>query len=693
MKLQSTGVLFLAIWCSGMLYGQSPVMKYGWQGKYGLTNPNGDLIAEPIYDKLRYRKDLDVYEAESDGLSGLLDRSGKLVIPLKYTSISVQKSYIEAIYPGWAKKDYYDLKFQQIDEVSWFERNPRFRDGMAVVRNKEGKYGVGDSTGKLIIPFEYDQISGRPVVGRFMARKGDAWAVVGMDNKPLTEFKFDRPYYSAGNGRFLIQGGGKAGILGRDGKVAIEPKFDGLHYMGRDVYAYEDGKLWGMIAADGTTTTAPKYTNDWWNIEAWDDYFFEYGIGAVRLEDGSYQYIDPGAKVVSDTYDYADVVFSANRSQVVRDGKTGFVDTTGKVAIPLVYTTSRYGWNISEKCKRLLVQKDGKYGIIDDNGNEIIPVQYTFLESSGCGRDDIVANLDGAWGIVGKDGGVKIPLKYEQFKVRWYQNPIDFVLREKSSGKYGVIDSNYNTLVDFKYEYLSKNYDGYRWCSWVEGKDTLAGMIGPEGQLIRWKNSPPDAALGTIKHGSGIFRLPNMKYGALNLEGAIQIPAQYESLAHTKWEGYFLARLHGKLGVIDDKGRVVIPFDYTNIQFPYDGERFEDLPAIMVFNKKSRGLISPKGDMLMAMSDEKITPFGKGFVKVEMADRYIYGLRSIDGREVLEMKYSSILPSYTKSSTRDNNPANADHSIAWVFWVGEDGKGNYCYVDSSGAHLLPGKYR
>ena len=54
-----------------------------------------------------------------------------------------------------------------------------------------------------------------------------------------------------------------------------------------------------------------------------------------------------------------------------KDGKYGYIDTTGKVVIPCQYDDA---WSFSEGLAR--VWKGEKTGFVDKNGKEVIPCEY-----------------------------------------------------------------------------------------------------------------------------------------------------------------------------------------------------------------------------------------------------------------------------------------------------------------------------
>lgn len=68
--------------------------------------------------------------------------------------------------------------------------------------------------------------------------------------------------------------------------------------------------------------------------------------------------------------------FHDGRAKIIENGKYGYIDTNGKLAIPAIYDRADNFINGGA-----IVQKDGKYGVINTNGNVLLPFEYTRIKS------------------------------------------------------------------------------------------------------------------------------------------------------------------------------------------------------------------------------------------------------------------------------------------------------------------------
>ena len=88
-------------------------------------------------------------------------------------------------------------------------------------------------------------------------------------------------------------------------------------------------------------------------------------------------------------------------------GKWGFVDSTGKLAIPCKYDGAG---SFSEGLA--IVVLDGKYGFVDSTGKLAIPCKYDLADPFSEGLAGVV--LDGKCGFIDSTGKLAIPCKYNE---------------------------------------------------------------------------------------------------------------------------------------------------------------------------------------------------------------------------------------------------------------------------------------
>lgn len=298
-------------------------------GKFGYINTTGQLVIPCQYDWGRYFYD-GLSEVRQDGEDFFIDKTGSKVFSCLedcfYEDFSEGLVVTEKqdTVTGQSKYGYTDTTGRLVIPCQYENASP-FCDGLAVVE-QDGKFGYIDTTGQVVIPFRYDL----------------AYTFTG-----------DRAAVSNENG---------GGYIDRTGKEAIPCQYNLAESFGED----------GLAAVSV------------WNREA---------------QESRYGYIDTtGQMVVPCQYAMA-WAFADGLARVANaDQEYGFVDTTGREVIPCQYDLV---YDFSDGMARLMA-KDGKWGFLDKTGELAIPCQYDAVFDFSEGRAAV--KKDGQWGLIAYSG-------------------------------------------------------------------------------------------------------------------------------------------------------------------------------------------------------------------------------------------------------------------------------------------------
>ena len=156
------------------------------------------------------------------------------------------------------------------------------------------------------------------------------------------------------------------------------------------------------------------------------------------------------------------------------------------------------------------------YGIIDDKYNEIVPFQYNgirFCESHVC------VSIGDKCGIIDLQNNTLIPIQYGS--ICFCGNYVCVSI----GNQYGVIDLQNNVIIPIQYDEI----------------DCI---------------------------GNGIFFIKNkIGWGAKSIDGH-EIPCIYHSMISSNAENQIYAKnQNGYCGVIDLNNNIIIPFEYSEIEF------------------------------------------------------------------------------------------------------------------------------
>lgn len=306
---------------------------------------------------------------------GLLDSSGKEIIPVTYDYVSAVSNGMIIVaqnidndsstgtnqvagHRGLDKFGVIDVKGDEIVPLK-YEYIDEFYDGMAMVKSGN-QIGFINTTGKEVIPAQY-------TAGIFDGI--EVWSGNGYSCK--TRFS---------DGFVCLRKDGKQVVLNTQGNIVLERDATSGFCTGfsEGLAKVHGNGTYGYIDITGATVIPPIY-------DVAHDFSEGYAIVGKKDTTGEYLYgaIDPtGNVVVPLEYPHMSP-FQEGRAKVWKQDESGtyrygFVDTTGKLVIPMIYQ------NASNFCNGLAVVDlyndyigDEKRGFIDQQGNVAIAPEYT----------------------------------------------------------------------------------------------------------------------------------------------------------------------------------------------------------------------------------------------------------------------------------------------------------------------------
>ncbi len=295
---------------------------------------------------------------------------------------------------------------------------------------------------------------------------------------------------------------------------------------------------------------------------------------------------------------------------VIKDGKYGYVDTSGNLVIPYQYDSAeRFSEGLAPVAK--MIDGHKKWGVIDRSGKLNIDYKYDLVTSGF--NHGVAAFGEGDGGcdkstLINIKGEEISPVKY----YRWYQlgDPeinydercvlIDgMMLVENYSGDYGIIDSTGNVIVPCQYccdaNDSPMSRPGYK--SIHHGYAYLQNYLFDKTGNIVLK----DVCSGLYEGLVMICR--NDKYGFVTLSGKVIIPPIYDA-AMVPHEGMIAVGQYAdkivdsekiKWGFINRLGKQIVPCVYSKVESYSEGYS----AVCKLFNKKHKwGYMDLSGKMI-----------------------------------------------------------------------------------------------
>ncbi|MFT5819647.1 MAG: hypothetical protein ACI8ZM_000872 [Crocinitomix sp.] len=146
----------------GTNYGLVSVITKANRKGWGWVNFKDEFVIDPIYDHAINFNKVGYAVVEKGGLKGMIDTTGRMILPLKYETIYCDISkdgYYCGVYPSAkvtslanAKKDYFDadLKIIPLENVKYLMGA---KNGNRIAfANAEGKKGYMDRNYQIVIP-------------------------------------------------------------------------------------------------------------------------------------------------------------------------------------------------------------------------------------------------------------------------------------------------------------------------------------------------------------------------------------------------------------------------------------------------------------------------------------------------------------------------------------------------------------
>lgn len=419
------------------------------------------------------------FPAYMNGKCGVIDNNGNIVIGMSYDEMVIVPDSTKDLFICTYNIDYntesFAIKvlnknnqnifteFKNVQAIensdgknTWYENN--------ILKFEEnGKYGLIDFDGKVILNAEYDEI----------------YAMEGIEKN------------------IIIKQGDKIGLVNTSmGEIAISPTYDEISSLVNG--KYENGYIvkqndkYGIISADSKVIFEPQF-EEIQNVTS-DGYY-------VVVENGEKKLINDNKDLILKiSYDKVTEIVG-NNLVVEKGGKFGIIDLNGTQIIPNEYENIRHTFD-----KYYIAQKDGLYGIISTENEVKIDFKYTTMDyikeadfiqaDNDTYKTDIINrkfetvlsniivsefNLENGYIRVRKDSDYKY---YDfSFNEKSAQEILvsNTLFLVKENGKYGYENKKGERIVDCIYD-DAKEQNKYGYCA--VKKDGVWGVLKSDGTVI-----------------------------------------------------------------------------------------------------------------------------------------------------------------------------------------------------------------
>lgn len=518
---------------------------------------------------------------QSNGLWGFL-ASDSIFIPAMYDEIGDFGSGVCPVRIGdfwgvinWENKLIVPAEY---DEISYF------KNGYSYLK-KEDKYLLVDSMGKLLNGIPYDFVS-FPSKGRsFILELKDKFGVLDYSLNVKVPFVYDI-ITDANEGMLAVKQNDKWGYLDSTGALVYDIQSTVPYYFrcGENIVRKEEGNTLKFVSIDKNGHEFP-YTD---RVTIFNDYEEDSITGNIQ---SIYGLINANGEVLISPYYDIIYPFSEGLAAVVKNDSIGYIDSTGKIIIPLTlyYNPSIYP-TFSEDFA-VVGNEEGKRGFIDKSGKLVIPFDYDMATDFKNGLASVhlynrkkqtataylidknnkrvtrkygsiyefseglaAVRKKGKAGFVNRKEKTVIPFVYDY--TGSFQNGIAGVQKNE---KWGFINKEGELIVDYKYDYIQKEGD-YISVAYRIGEVTLIyGLMdstGKEITSVKYRN------IESI--GDNLYRVMTpdkegwQRYGIINSRGEEIVPPNYTSVIVMDEDCFCLMRDNDNYILVDKAGKEII---------------------------------------------------------------------------------------------------------------------------------------
>lgn len=197
-------------------------------GKYGYIDKTGTELTPCVFDEV-FSFNHGISIVRIGELFGAINNKGKMVIPLEYQILADFSFFGPVILMAVKDKRFgaINLKNKIIVPFEYDLIESPIFNGMIKV-SKNGKKGVFNKTGILVVPIQYDEIEiHSAAAGTYSFCKNGKWGVLNKKGEEICEPRYDKiDSFGFACGRLAVCKDNKWGFIDRKGVEVIECKYD-----------------------------------------------------------------------------------------------------------------------------------------------------------------------------------------------------------------------------------------------------------------------------------------------------------------------------------------------------------------------------------------------------------------------------------------------------------------------------------
>lgn len=374
---------------------------------------------------------------------------------------------------------------------------------------------------------------------------------------------------------YMVVENGRVGFIDPMGRTVVKCEYDFI-YDCVDLFCLKKDGLWGIVGKEGEEILPMVYkmiqpvdgggaividTNDRWG---WYDRRKREFVAPCDYD----TIVVPTLLYANMMEEYKNPRPSERLVGAKKNGKWGFVERGGRVAIPFIYDDNQYtapfssAYNFNDG--KAIVYKNGKYGMIDEAGNVVLPFDYTSISPHlGLREEGIYKAYTGRGKGVLLDRNCKVISPVFDAFGRGSEGITSYC--DGTNDKWGLFNVVTGKVI------TPQIYDDTFWCNEgfcrvkIEGKGW--NLVDKSGRELFSGYVP---LVKDMSNGLALVKDSNDKYGYVNRSGSWVVEPQYDFGCDFGPDKLARVKKNDQWGCINSLGKVVIPFgEYDEISDGY----------------------------------------------------------------------------------------------------------------------------
>jgi hypothetical protein len=353
--------------------------------------------------------------AGKNGRYGLVDRKGKILVPMKYEYVSAINKEYALVANGQG------FSWSKIDD-------PRF----GLVRISDGK--------EILSPKYYKIVFNATKALMTVIVNNSTYCLMNMSGKTIASYSFIGEF---SDNRALVDKNNKYGAVDESGKLIIPLKYDWIGNFYNGTATFDLNNKYGLIDKNGNILVKPQFE---------DGSIYPNGYAAFKNKDSLFWYVyDKTGKlafkrICDGVPEYVNGIFLCISDKNENSYEWSAVDTKGNVVVPF----KDYQLSASDNLKLIHARQNvEETALLDFKGNEVIPFdKHTLITFKNI---DLIEEIkDSKYGIYNSSGKVIFPHEYDMITIS-----ADRYLIIQKAGKYALANVKGDIIIPFgKYDLL-----------------------------------------------------------------------------------------------------------------------------------------------------------------------------------------------------------------------------------------------